>query len=379
MTAKRPSARIQRAGDVAARAQVLDDGVAGHLARVRGVAVLLASRAARCRRERCRCRCAAGAPACAPGPCASARAASGSSLATSRRTSTSRRSPASSRVEPRGSSASSPRTISETSASRGRPRSRRRAPAAASPGRITCSTTSAPSSRTAPTSRIEAGARGSSDVTPSRRATGVDRRALQQRREQHREEDDVEERLGLRRRPSITGKIASTTGTAPRRPGPAEQRLLAHAEAAARACASDASRAGARRRRPRARAACPRHATSSEVGGEHEQAEREEHRQLRDPGQALVERGHGALGRDVRPSPAPARPGRRRGSPSRRACRRRRTRAPRWRATRPGRGPGLESRTRQERPRRQPADRDAGDEADARAAAANSPSMSASP
>ena len=57
---------------------------------------------------------------------------SGMLAATSLRTTTCRRSPGSTRVEPRGSTASLPRTITLTNASRGRFKSRTRRPAMAS-------------------------------------------------------------------------------------------------------------------------------------------------------------------------------------------------------------------------------------------------------
>ena len=195
-----------------------------------------------------------------------------------------------------------------------------------------------PRARTAGRSRLVG-----RDAQPAR--DRLDRRALQQGREQDREEHDVEElpRVGARR--SITGKIASTTGTAPRRPGPAEQRLLAHGRSR---CPSVDT---ARRQRPRdeddherEQRALPRDLV--ELVREHEQAEREEHRRAARPRRGPRGTRSRCAAPGGRPSRARAPRGRPRGSPSRPASPPRRTRARRRRARRPGRGPGVESRTR---------------------------------
>ncbi len=280
--------------------------------------------------------------------------------ATSRRTSTSSRSPASSRVEPRGSTASSPRTISETSASRGSPRSRSRAPTAASPGRITCSTTSAPSSRTVPTSSTDGDRCGSSEVTPQPAGDGLDRRALQQGREHDGEEDDVEELLvGVHALDHREHREHDRHRAA--QPRPAEQRLLAQLEAAAERGHDRRERAGEEDDHEREQRALPRDLV--EVGGEDEQAEREEHAELRDPGEAFVERGHGAPGREARRAerePAQvdgeeARAVQRRGEAERAARRPRATRrgrGPGWRAARARRPRARATRRRRRRPGR---------------------------
>ena len=119
----RPRAH-ERAAAVAARAELLGDRHAVHLAREAGVAVVLGPRARAEHRRSPSAAAARGAAARPTGPRASARAGRRISSATSSRTSTCSRSPASIRVDPRGSSASSPRTITLSSASRGSPSSR---------------------------------------------------------------------------------------------------------------------------------------------------------------------------------------------------------------------------------------------------------------
>ena len=104
-------------------------------------------------------------------------------------------SPASTSVEPRGGIASPSRTITFTSASRGSPSSRTRSPTIASASATGYSITSAPSRRIVPTSASGRGSAGSSRRQAERARERLERGALDQRRDDHDEEDDVEEQV----------------------------------------------------------------------------------------------------------------------------------------------------------------------------------------
>ena len=140
------------------------------------------------------------------------------SIATSWRTSTWSRSPASTRVDPRGGIACSPRTMTLSSASRGSPSSRTRTP------------TDGVARAHPELHDLRAEAAHGAALDERRRHRGLVARDAQPARERlegrpcssvettHGEEDDVEEPRARRRRRSSTGKVARTTGTAPRRP-----------------------------------------------------------------------------------------------------------------------------------------------------------------
>ena len=106
----------------------------------------------------------------------------------------------------------------------------------------------------------------------------------------------------------------------PAQAGPAEHDPLAPPRSRERASrATVAERARDEHEHEREHRALDRHV--AELRREHEQPEHEEHRELGDPGEPLVEGGDRALGRDRRASRARAPPGRPRGSPSRAARR----------------------------------------------------------
>ena len=186
----------------------------------------------------------------------SARAARRTSFGDLRRTSTCSRSPDSSRVEPRGGIAWSSRTITLSSASRGRPRSRTRRPRSRRrrPDRVLDHLGAEAAHRARLDER--GGSAGSSVVTPRRRASGSNVEPCSERREQHREEDDVEELdapgdvLDHRE-----GGEHHRHGAAQARPTPRTVRSgqLKRAPDGR----EHRARAGARRTSSRARAACP--------------------------------------------------------------------------------------------------------------------------
>ena len=140
-----------------------------------------------------------------------------SSTDASWRTSRCRRSPGSISVEPRGRIAWSPRMITLSRASRGSPVSRTRWPTIACARSTGNSTTSAPSRRTAPTSSSASGSADSLVVTFSRAAsasnvvpcTTVDTSTAKK---------TMLKNSTLPAMPAVIGNVASTTGTAPRRP-----------------------------------------------------------------------------------------------------------------------------------------------------------------
>ena len=345
MTAKRPSARITtRARDVAPGAQVLDNLVAGHLARVRRIAVRLAPRAGGVDRDAARCTCAAGGPGGRRGRCASARAA----RQLARDLAAHEHEQPVALLEP-GRAARQQRLVAAHDQRDERvarqpevaqPRARRGVARAGS----TCSTTSPPSSRTR--ADLE-------DPRRLRRLVGrhaepprhrLDRRALEQRREQHREEHDVEELLAVRRRRRSRG--TSRARPAPRRAGPPSRAAPSLRSVEAAADRRERRASGRATNTTTSASSVPSTATSPSCGREDEQAEREEHRRAARPRPALVERRDRPPRRDVRRSEREARQVDGEEARSRRASRRRRTPAPTVRATRPGRGPGVESRTR---------------------------------
>jgi hypothetical protein len=151
------------------------------------------------------------------GPERQRRRSSRNSTAASWRTITCSWSPASTTVEPRGGIARSPRTITFSSASRGSPSSRTACPTTASPSRTGNWITSAPSRLSSTGSTSGAGIAASSERTPSRRATGsivAPCRTV---------ENSTTKNVTLKivrppSMPSVTAKVANTTGTAPRSP-----------------------------------------------------------------------------------------------------------------------------------------------------------------
>ena len=205
------------------------------------------------------------------------------------------RSPARNRVVPRGGIAWSSRTITLTTASRGRPRSRTRWPTIASSAAIGYSRISAPSRRIVPPSASGRGSAGSLVVTPRRAASGSNVVPCSERRDEHGEEDDVEQlaaprHLGDHRE----GREHHRHRAA--QPGPAEHDPLALADLRERGGGEDGQRPRDRRGDQREHGALEPDVV--ELVREHEQAEREEHPDLGDPREPLVERGDRLLGGD---------------------------------------------------------------------------------
>ena len=214
----------------------------------------------------------------------------------SERSSTCRRSPACRMVEPRGGIASSPRTMTLTTASRGSPRSRTRAPTTASSWATGYSRISAPSRLIVPASASGRGRAGSLVVAPSARASGsnvVPWMIV----ESSTAKKTTSKSWVLPPTPAMTGKVARTTGTAPRSPARREREALAPREA--RRQGGDGDRDRARDEDEHERQHRPAHGDVVEPAGEDEQAQRDEHRHLPHPGQALVEGGHRLLGGDA--------------------------------------------------------------------------------
>ena len=241
------------------------------------------------------------------------------------------------RVDPRGSSASSPRTMTLRRASRGSPSSRTSCPAIASSGPTGYSTISAPSRRTVPISTSGRGSAGSDVVTPSLRASHSTVVPCSSVESTTAKKTMLKNSL-LCSTPSITGKVASTTGTAPRSPAQLSTTRSPVVKRSS-AVATNVGQ-GPRDEDEDQRERGPLEPHVAELAREDEQAEREEHRDLGDPREALVEDRHRLLRRGCGPSRARAPRGTRRGSRSRGAWPRRRRRAPRSRASRPGTGPG---------------------------------------
>ena len=135
--------------------------------------------------------------------------------------------------------------------------------------------------------------------------------------------------------PSMTGKVASTTGTAPRRPAQPEDDAIRRGEAVEGRADDGGGRPREEHEHQRQRGALG--GRVAQLAREHEQAEGEEHDDLRHPAEPLVEHRDRALGGDAARSRASGPRCRRRGSPSRAARRRSRRRSRRWRASPPGR------------------------------------------
>ena len=95
---------------------------------------------------------------------------------------------------------------------------------------------------------------------------------------------------------AITGKVASTTGTAPRRP--AQPRIARSGHEKCENSVAGITASGRATTAATIASTVPSTAMSPQLRREHEQAEREEHAELRDPRQALVEGGDRLLGGD---------------------------------------------------------------------------------
>ena len=297
--------RDERARLVAARAQLVDD-----LEAQDGRAA-----ATGCRRTSCHGRTLVtagrlstrgrGRLCASSGPVRHVRMTSWNSTATSWRTIMCSWSPDSMIVEPRGGIARSPRTITLSSASRGRPSSRTGWPTTASVSRTGNCTTSAPSRLSSTGSTSGAGIAASSLVTPSSRATGsivvpcsiVD--------------SSTTKKATLKIRcpcgsPSVTGNVANTIGVAPRRP--AQPSIIARAARSRLSAVTITAATGRATAAVMIAIAIDCHAYVVELVREHEQPEREEEPELRDPGQAVVECDDRApAGVDAVPSTRPAR------------------------------------------------------------------------
>ena len=105
----------------------------------------------------------------------------------------------------------------------------------------------------------------------------------------------------------MTGNVASTTGTAPRRPAQPSTRRSVKLSGANAVATDHRQRPRDEDEHDRDQRALPREVV--ELVREDEQAEREEHRQLRDPGEAVVEGVHGLARRAAVAEPI-ARPAR---------------------------------------------------------------------
>ena len=211
------------------------------------------------------------------------------------------RSPASIWVEPRGSSASSSRTSTLTRASRGQAElvdhPARRSRRSGSTGN---SSTSAPSCWIVPTSTSGRGSGRLVAGHPQSARERLERRALEQRRDQHDEEDEVEEPVGA------GDALDDREGGEHHRQraaqaGPADQRDLAERVAARRACASHAATGRATNSSTAVRIS-PSERHVAELAREDEQPERQEQGDLRHPGHPGVEVLDRALARDARAS-----------------------------------------------------------------------------
>jgi hypothetical protein len=121
------------------------------------------------------------------------------------------------RVEPRGGIACSPLTITLSRASRGIPSSRTRRPTIASSGPTGYSATSAPSRRIVPVSASGRGSAATAEVTFRKRASGS-KVVPWSNVESSTAKKTMSKKRTLSGICSITGKVASTTGTAPRSP-----------------------------------------------------------------------------------------------------------------------------------------------------------------
>ena len=220
------------------------------------------------------------------GPSRQRASRSRNSIATSWRTRTCRRSPASMRVEPRGGIACSPRMITLSSASRGRPSSRTRRPATASPAATGNSAISAPIRRAVVGSVNGVGMRRLVRRDPEPRREPLERRALQQRGDQHGEEHDVEEL------PRPVDALDDGEGREDDRHRAAQARPPERDALVEREAHPDRAREG--RDRPGdehedEREDDPLEPHAAEVRREHEQAQDEEHPELRDPREPVVE------------------------------------------------------------------------------------------
>ena len=274
--------------------------------------------------------------------------------------STCRRSPARRRVEPRGGIAS---LVAHDHVDDRLARQPEVAHARADDGVVVRrSGTRRPRRRAArivPASASGRGSAGSVVVAPSRAATRLERRALQQRRDQHREEHDVEELARCPARRRSPGTSRARPGTAPRRPAQPRARRARPTSSRSRASATVDRERPRDERRARARAPSPR-------------ARRRRARAGTRAGRAT--RNIATCATHASPwwnavtvcwagMPARAqrrgRRGRRRGSPSRGARRRRRRRAPRSASVATGYRPPVASCARRSARDRAAADADA--------------------
>ena len=206
------------------------------------------------------------------------------------------RSPARNRVVPRGGIAWSSRTITLTTASRGRPRSRTRWPTIASSAAIGYSRISAPSRRIVPPSASGRGSAGSLVVDAEARGQRLEGRALQERRDEHGEEDDVEDLAAARHLGDHReGREHHRHRAA--QPGPAEHDPLALAELRERGGGEDGQRPRDRRGDQREHGALERRCRRARCGNTSRPSVRNI-ADLGDPREPLVERGDRLLGGD---------------------------------------------------------------------------------
>ena len=199
--------------------------------------------------------------------------------AVSSRSSTCRRSPGRRIVEPRGGIASLPRTITLTTASRGSAEVAHAATRDASLARRELEHLRAePADRPRLGQRARKRRLGRGDPQPP--GQRLERRAL------HDVESRTAKKTMLKRSmlsgtPSMIGKVARTTGTAPRSPAqPSTTRSEAEAEGGGR----DERRKGRATNSTTSASTVPSIAKSASSAREDEQPEREEHRQLGHPG-----------------------------------------------------------------------------------------------
>ena len=147
-----------------------------------------------------------------------------------------------------------------------------------------------------PSRRAAAGSAGSAVVTPSAWASGskVVPWTMVEMTTAKKTMLKYSRLLGT---PLITGKVASTTGTAPRSPAQPEDQPLAGAVAIEGGGERRGQRPSHERDHQGDQGSVDQHV--AELAREDEQPEGEEERDLGHPGEALVEGGDGALGRDV--------------------------------------------------------------------------------
>ena len=185
---------------------------------------------------------------------------------------------------------------------------------------------------------------------PQRARQPLERDALDERRGEHDEEDDVEESSRRAGRPRSPGRSRARSG--PRRAGRPSRAAPTRAGRSRTASVADEVATGRATNIEHRASSGPRRQVSPNSAREHEQAEHEEHRDLADPGEAVVEVDDGPPRRDLRAAQHEAGDVDREEAGAVQRRRRRRMRAPPRPPTRPGRARASSSRHALERPAR---------------------------